>query len=56
MIFADYANKWSIGFQDPASEWMYGIIELHDSIVFYLIIIFSVVMWVFISGYLQKDH
>ena len=56
MINADFAERWSMGFQDPASEWMYGIIELHDNIVFYLIIIFSVVMWFFISALIQKDH
>ena len=31
-IYADYAINWTFGFQDPASEWMYGIIELHDKI------------------------
>ena len=39
MILADFAERWSTGFQDPASEWMYGIIELHDNIIFYLIIV-----------------
>ena len=56
MIYADFAERWSLGFQDPASEWMYGIIELHDSIIFYLIIVLIVVLWFFISGFLGKDH
>ena len=29
------------GFQDPASDWMYSIIDLHDRIIFYLLIILS---------------
>ncbi len=57
MIYADFAERWSLGFQDPASEWMYGIIELHDSIIFYLIIVLIVVLWFFISGFAQSaDH
>ena len=55
-IYADYAVNWTFGFQDPASEWMYGIIELHDKIIFYLILILITVFWFFISGLTQKDH
>ena len=33
------------GFQDPASDWMYSIIDLHDRIIFYLLIILCVVVW-----------
>jgi hypothetical protein len=28
-----------LAFQDPASDWMYAIIDLHDRILFYLIIL-----------------
>jgi len=38
-IWADYAEAWATGFQDPASDWKYAIIDLHDRIVFYLLII-----------------
>lgn len=54
-ICADFANDWSYGFQDPASHNMLGIIELHDAIIFYLIIILTVVLWFFISALIQKD-
>ena len=37
MLFADFA--YTNYFQDPASPNMYGILELHDTVVFYLIII-----------------
>ena len=35
---------------------MYGIIELHDKIVFYLILILIYVFWFLISSLTQKDH
>jgi len=35
MIYSDYPLKGQLGFQDPASDWMYAIIDLHDRIVFY---------------------
>jgi cytochrome c oxidase subunit 2 len=35
---------------------MLGIIDLHDNIIFYLIIILSVVLWFFISSMYNKDH
>jgi len=56
MFFADVPVNFSFGFQDPASQWMLGIIRLHDFIVFYLIIIFVVVMWIFVSLFFNKDY
>ena len=35
----DAAEPWQIGFQDSATPAMEGIIDLYDSINFYLIII-----------------
>lgn len=35
---------------------MLGIIDLHDSIVFYLIIILTVVLWLLISALNSVDH
>jgi heme/copper-type cytochrome/quinol oxidase subunit 2 len=45
MIFNDYALNWSYNFQDPGAKAMYEIIDLHDQIIFYLIIIFAVVAY-----------
>lgn len=56
VIYADTPTNFSYGFQDPASKWMLGIIELHDSIVFYLIKILVVVLWFLISALYNKDH
>ena len=35
---------------------MYGIIDLHDSIIFYLIILFALVFWLFFSTIFNPDH
>jgi cytochrome c oxidase subunit 2 len=56
VIYADTPTNFSYGFQDPASKWMLGIIELHDSIVFYIIKILVVVLWFLISALYNKDH
>ena len=38
-IFNDAPQPWQIGFQDGATPIMEGIVELHDQILFYLIIL-----------------
>lgn len=38
------------GFQDIASDWMLSIVDLHDRIIFYLLIILAVVVWFQISA------
>ena len=48
--------NYSYGFQDPATPWMLGIIQLHDTVMFYLIIILTIVVWFFISSLLNKDY
>jgi cytochrome c oxidase subunit 2 len=39
----------ALGFQEPASAIMEGIIELHNNVMFYLIVIVVVVAWVLYS-------
>eukprot|EP01119_Soliformovum_irregulare_P005724 TRINITY_DN17475_c0_g1_i1.p1 TRINITY_DN17475_c0_g1~~TRINITY_DN17475_c0_g1_i1.p1 ORF type:complete len:262 (-),score=-58.93 TRINITY_DN17475_c0_g1_i1:49-834(-) len=41
----DIARAGQIGFQDPATPIMEGIIDLHHNIFYYLIIITALVMW-----------
>lgn len=43
---ADSPALWQMTFQDPATATMQGIIDLHHDIVFFMIVIFSVVTWV----------
>lgn len=46
--YFDYALPYQLGFQDPASPLMHGLINLHHFIMFFLIII---VFFVFIMMY-----
>ena len=49
--FNDVPHNWQLGFQDPASSVMEGIINLHNDIMFYLIVIFGVVAWCLLRTY-----
>jgi cytochrome c oxidase subunit 2 len=39
IIYNDVPEPYQIGFQDGASPGFSGIVELHDSILFYLVLI-----------------
>jgi cytochrome c oxidase subunit 2 len=39
--------SFKIGFQDPATKTMEGLVDLHNYIFFYLLIVFFLVIWVF---------
>lgn len=45
LLINDAPEPWQIGFQDSASPTNQGIIELHDQVMFYLIIIAVGVAW-----------
>lgn len=52
-LFMDATYNWQFGFQDPASELMEGIINLHHDIMFFLIwviVLVSFLMFNFIIG------
>jgi heme/copper-type cytochrome/quinol oxidase subunit 1 len=38
-LMYDYPTPWQLGFQDPATPVMEGIIDLHHDIVFFLVFI-----------------
>lgn len=46
ILFNDAPEPWQIGFQDSATPVMEGILELHNSIFFYLVVISFGVLWV----------
>jgi cytochrome c oxidase subunit 2 len=48
-IFNDAPQPWQIGFQDSAAPAYTGLVSLHNTIGFYLIIISLAVFWVFFS-------
>ncbi len=46
VVNSDYAvSNHMSGFQDPANNTMYAIVDLHDQIVFYLIIVLFILLW-----------
>ena len=45
IVFADAPEAWQIGFQDPATPVMQGIIDLHHDICFFMIVIAVFVLW-----------
>lgn len=65
MFILDIPQIAQIAFQNPASPIAEGIIDLHHSIFYYLLVILSLVLWMFFiiiknSSYLwkhpTKDH
>jgi cytochrome c oxidase subunit 2 len=42
----DFALPWQVGFQDPATPIMEGIIDLYDQVTFYLILVLVLVGWI----------
>lgn len=45
-IFNDAAQPWQLGFQDSATPGFTGLVTLHNTIAFYLIVISFSVFWV----------
>ena len=48
-LYLDSPEAWGIYFQDSASPQMEGIVELHDNIMYYLVIILFAVGWILVS-------
>lgn len=47
--YCDAPRAWGVYFQDTASPQMEALVELHDNIMFYLVIILFAVGWILIS-------
>jgi len=45
-VYADAAEPWQYGFQDPATPVMIGLVNLHHDIMFLIILIIVLVTWV----------
>lgn len=54
-IFCDSPESWNLSFQDVASPTMYGLLELHDHVLFYLILILIVVSSMLIRGIVSSQ-
>ena len=46
IAFQDAPEAWQIGFQDPATPVMQGIIDLHHDICFFMLFVLVFVMWI----------
>lgn len=49
VVHMDAPSSWGIYFQDSATPQMEGLIELHDNIMYYLVIILFGVGWILFS-------
>ena len=49
LLHCDAPRPWGIYFQDSATPQMEGLVELHDNILFYLVIILFGVGWLLVS-------
>lgn len=54
--FNDTARPWGLYFQDSATPQMEGLVELHDNIMFYLVIILFAVGWILLSVVRTFNH
>jgi cytochrome c oxidase subunit 2 len=55
----DAASNWQIGFQDPATPYMEGIINFHHNIMFFLVGVVIFVSWLLVRCiflYSTKNH
>jgi len=58
-VYADAAESFQYGFQDPATPVMIGLINLHHDIMFLIILIMVSVSWVLaraINGFLEEKN
>jgi cytochrome c oxidase subunit 2 len=55
-IFADMPTPWAIGFQDIGSPTFYGLVELHDHILFYLVLVLVVVTWFLVRSMVMSNQ
>lgn len=45
-IFSDISEPWQLGFQDPATPIMEGIINFHNDLMVYIVFIVTFVCWI----------
>jgi cytochrome c oxidase subunit II len=48
-FFLDAPSPWGLYFQDSATPQMEGLVELHDNIMYYLVLILFAVGWILFS-------
>nr|AYR06674.1 cytochrome c oxidase subunit II [Rhodogorgon sp.] len=48
IVLSDAAENWQVGFQDPATPIMEGIINLHHDLMFFICVISIFVLWMLV--------
>jgi cytochrome c oxidase subunit 2 len=48
VCFLDVAEPWQLGFQDPATPTMEGIIDFHNHLMFFIVLIAIFTTWILI--------
>lgn len=48
-IYNDVSQPWQLGFQDSAAPGFTGLVTLHNTVGFYLVVICFAVFWVILS-------
>lgn len=56
VLLFDSPSPWGIYFQDSATPQMEGLVELHDNIMYYLVIILFSVGWIILSIIINFVH
>lgn len=56
VVYNDVAESWQIGFQDPATPIMEGIINLHHDLMFFICVISIFVSWILIRTILHFEN
>jgi cytochrome c oxidase subunit 2 len=56
MLFNDYPVSGQYYFQDPGTKTFESILDLHDRIMYYLIILLILVLWFFISSFTNSNY
>ena len=56
LTYLDYPINWGYNFQDAGSNELLALIELHDTIIFYLVILLFVVLWFLVSALSNRNH
>lgn len=59
VTFCDAGEPWQKGFQDPATDFMEQIIDFHDHLMFFILLVFGLIAWLLyksISDYSEENN
>nr|AEA11198.1 cytochrome oxidase subunit 2 [Selaginella moellendorffii] len=54
-VSCDSAERWALGFQDPATPVMLGMIDLHHDLFVFILTILILVLWVLVRALTEFD-